>query len=78
MTLFCCRALPLLVFHRQNWNILRPIVVLNDSAVIADLKSAANYVAGVIDPQVNRIESEFAAVILYAACLLACFFFFFF
>ena len=26
-----CRAIPLLVWHRQNWNILRPYVTLNQN-----------------------------------------------
>jgi hypothetical protein len=33
-----CRALPLLVFHRQNWSLLRPIVVANDNNALADLQ----------------------------------------
>lgn len=43
------RALPLLVFHRQNWNLLRPLVAANDATALAELKSMAAFVAGFAD-----------------------------
>jgi len=43
------RALPLLVFHRQNWDVLRPLVDLEDKIAREELVTAANYVCGVTD-----------------------------
>jgi len=46
------RALPLFVMHRQNWNILRPYVTM-DEKELADLKTAGVYCAGFIDSNVK-------------------------
>jgi hypothetical protein len=44
------RALPLLVFHRQNWDILRPYITLQTEEIeINDLKNAGIYIAGFIE-----------------------------
>jgi len=50
------RAIPLLVWHRQNWNILRPYVTLTQPE-IADLTSAGVYVAGFTDPALKSKEN---------------------
>jgi hypothetical protein len=47
------RALPLLVFHRQDWNILRPYVT-SSSTELEELQEAGVYVAGVVDIGVKR------------------------
>jgi len=50
------RGLPLLVWHRQNWNILRPFVTMS-SQELTDLTSAGVYCAGFIDPAVKSQQS---------------------
>ena len=42
----------MLVWQRQNWNIVYPHVEINDVEV-ADLKLAAPYVAGFTDPAIE-------------------------
>eukprot|EP01132_Coremiostelium_polycephalum_P004617 gene4617-5768_t len=49
------RALPLLVFHRQNWNLLRPYVTLSDIE-LKDLSSTGVYCAGFTDPSIKSRE----------------------
>jgi hypothetical protein len=49
------RAFPLFVWHRQNWNILRPYVKLAEQD-LTDLRSAGVYVAGFTDPSVKKRE----------------------
>lgn len=50
------RALPVLVWHRQNWSILYPYVHLED-AELEDLKSSMTYIAGFTDASVEtRVE----------------------
>jgi len=50
------RGLPLLVWHRQNWSILRPYVTLQKNE-IADLVSYGVFVAGFTDPSIRAQES---------------------
>eukprot|EP01112_Ceratiomyxa_fruticulosa_P018831 TRINITY_DN6079_c0_g2_i4.p1 TRINITY_DN6079_c0_g2~~TRINITY_DN6079_c0_g2_i4.p1 ORF type:complete len:357 (-),score=58.92 TRINITY_DN6079_c0_g2_i4:108-1178(-) len=52
------RALPLFVWHRQNWNILRPYITLT-SLEEADLKSTGVYCAGSVDPVIKSREDLF-------------------
>ncbi|XP_074642777.1 DENN domain-containing protein 10-like [Tubulanus polymorphus] len=50
------RTLPLLVWHRHNWDILLPNVDLNENE-INDLKTNGHYIAGFTDPAVeNRMD----------------------
>ncbi|EGC30361.1 hypothetical protein DICPUDRAFT_41536 [Dictyostelium purpureum] len=49
------RAFPLFVFHRQNWNILRPYVTIND-VELKDLTTTGVYVAGFTDPSIKSRE----------------------
>jgi hypothetical protein len=48
----CGRALPVLVWQRQNWNIVYPYVEINEVEV-NDLKTAAPYVAGFTDAAIE-------------------------
>jgi len=50
------RAIPLLVWHRQNWNILRPYVTLTQPE-IAEITAAGVYVAGFTDSSLKSKES---------------------
>jgi|TARA_B110000208_G_scaffold190999_1_gene256423 hypothetical protein len=50
------RALPLLVWHRRDWSILRPLVQLEPSQ-LADLDSAGVYCAGFTDDSVTGREA---------------------
>jgi len=53
------RGIPVFVWHRQNWNILRPFVTLTnnpnseDDEIQKDLLSAGVYVAGFIDANIK-------------------------
>eukprot|EP01111_Echinosteliopsis_oligospora_P008782 TRINITY_DN2480_c0_g1_i1.p1 TRINITY_DN2480_c0_g1~~TRINITY_DN2480_c0_g1_i1.p1 ORF type:complete len:246 (+),score=58.43 TRINITY_DN2480_c0_g1_i1:420-1157(+) len=49
------RAMPMLVWHRQNWNVLRPFMTLSDLEK-ADLKTAGVYVAGTNDDSIKSEE----------------------
>jgi hypothetical protein len=45
-----CRSFPLLGgWHRQNWDLLRPVMGLS-GAEVQDLKDTGVYVAGFCDP----------------------------
>ena len=44
------RGFPVFVWHRQNWNILRPHVDLNSEREISELKAAGVYCAGFTNP----------------------------
>jgi len=46
------RTLPLFVWHRQNWNIVFPLVDLTEME-LADLTSHGTYVAGFTDATVE-------------------------
>lgn len=50
------RAIPLLVWHRQNWNILRPYVTLTQPE-IAEISAAGVFVAGFTDPALKSREN---------------------
>ncbi|CAB3987504.1 Hypothetical predicted protein [Paramuricea clavata] len=51
------RAIPQLVWHRQNWNILHPLIDSNDETDIQNLTSTRYYIAGFTDASVeNRNE----------------------
>jgi hypothetical protein len=47
------RALPCLMWHRQQWDILRPLVNFSNEAEVADLKSSAIYIAGSLESNVK-------------------------
>jgi len=49
------RAFPILVWHRQNWDILRPFMTLSEHE-IADIKTAGVYCAGFVDESVRERE----------------------
>ena len=46
------RTLPLLVWHRQNWNIVYPNVDLNDLE-LDDLATRSTYIAGFTDTAIE-------------------------
>jgi len=50
------RGFPVLVWHRQNWNILRPFVTSTPQE-IAELTSSGVYCAGFFDPSIRSQES---------------------
>jgi hypothetical protein len=56
------RACPLLIWHRQNWNILRPYCTLSPLE-IADLTSAAVYCAGFVDSAAKNREDLYDILI---------------
>eukprot|EP00743_Colponemidia_sp_Colp-15_P003280 GILK01003542.1.p1 GENE.GILK01003542.1~~GILK01003542.1.p1 ORF type:complete len:371 (-),score=66.77 GILK01003542.1:286-1365(-) len=60
--LACIRALPQLVIHRQDWNLLRPVVLLSELQ-LEDLKTAGVYVAGFIDPRIKGREDLYDLLI---------------
>eukprot|EP00731_Ephydatia_muelleri_P020971 Em0013g698a len=47
-----CQTLPLLVWHRQNWNIVYPNVDLNDLE-LDDLATRSTYIAGFTDTAIE-------------------------
>jgi len=49
------RAVPLFVWHRQDWNILRPYMNITEPE-IKEIKDEGIYVAGFIDPTIKRQE----------------------
>ena len=49
------RSLPLFIWHRKNWSILRPYVSLSDKE-IEELSSLGTYVAGFTDQNVQGRE----------------------
>eukprot|EP00004_Rigifila_ramosa_P009545 TRINITY_DN2111_c0_g1_i1.p1 TRINITY_DN2111_c0_g1~~TRINITY_DN2111_c0_g1_i1.p1 ORF type:complete len:348 (-),score=93.28 TRINITY_DN2111_c0_g1_i1:32-1075(-) len=54
------RAMPLLVWHRQNWNILTPFVNINENE-LADLKPP--YVVGSTDARIRGREDLFDVLV---------------
>ncbi|PRP74132.1 FAM45 family protein [Planoprotostelium fungivorum] len=50
-----CRALPVLVWHRQNWDIVRPYVNHSDNE-ISDVQDSQVYIAGFIDESIRERE----------------------
>lgn len=52
--LYYFRAIPQLVWHRQNWDILHPLVDSNDENDLRVLKSNSYYVAGFTDASVEN------------------------
>jgi hypothetical protein len=52
------RAIPLLVWHRQNWNILRPYVTLSQNEV-SEMMASGVYVAGFTDPVLKSKENTY-------------------
>ncbi|KYQ92658.1 FAM45 family protein [Tieghemostelium lacteum] len=52
------RAFPLLVSHRQNWNILRPYVTMSDLE-LKDLTTTGIYCAGFTDPSIKSHEDYY-------------------
>jgi len=53
------RAIPLFVLHRQDWNLLRPLVNIRNQNEISDLTSAGVYVAGFTDNIVKQKEEYY-------------------
>mmetsp|Transcript_12732 Transcript_12732/g.16731 ORF Transcript_12732/g.16731 Transcript_12732/m.16731 type:complete len:353 (+) Transcript_12732:156-1214(+) len=47
------RLLPLFVMSQKNWDILRPLVTLQEAAEEEDLKCAGVYCAGAVDPTIK-------------------------
>ena len=47
------RAIPLFVWHRQNWNVVYPHVTLDRETEMAELNKLGTYVAGFLDPAVQ-------------------------
>eukprot|EP01120_Amphizonella_sp_Union-15-10_P008965 TRINITY_DN330_c0_g1_i2.p1 TRINITY_DN330_c0_g1~~TRINITY_DN330_c0_g1_i2.p1 ORF type:complete len:355 (+),score=56.62 TRINITY_DN330_c0_g1_i2:41-1105(+) len=49
------RAAPLFIWHRQDWNTLRPFMTITEPE-IKDIREEGVYVAGFIDPEIKRQE----------------------
>ena len=49
------RTLPQLVWHRQSWNLLRPLCTLSDKE-ITELQTSGIYVAGFLDPLIRSSQ----------------------
>jgi len=50
------RAFPLFVLHRQDWNLLRPLVNVRNKKEMEDLTHAGVYIAGFTDNMVKQKE----------------------
>jgi len=57
------RAFPIFAWHRQDWNILRPIVDLTHELEVADLRAAGVYCAGISDSAMKN-KTEFYDVLV--------------
>ena len=59
MTCSCVpRSLPALVWHRQNWSVLHPLVELNPEE-LSDLQNSSHYIAGFTDASVESRSVKF-------------------
>jgi hypothetical protein len=59
------RSLPLLTFHRQNFNLLRPLVLADNAAQLAELKQlGAAYVVGVLGAATAATAAALADVVV--------------
>jgi len=56
------RAFPIFVWHRQNWDVLRPFMTLSDIE-LADLKTTGVYCAGFIDELVRDKEELYDVIV---------------
>jgi len=56
------RSFPILVFHRQNWDILRPFMTMSENE-IADIKNSAVYCAGFIDESIRDSEDLYDVIV---------------
>lgn len=56
------RGLPVLVWHRQDWGLLRPWVTLDDQQ-IDELRAAGVFVAGFTDPGVRAMPDLYDVLI---------------
>ena len=58
--------LPQLVWHRQDWGILRPFIALNeggDSVQAQELQSAGVFCAGFVDSNILTNDEQFDVVV---------------
>jgi len=57
-----CRALPVLVWHRQNWDIVRPYV-MNVDEEIQDVKNSQVYIAGFTDESIRERDDLYDVIL---------------
>lgn len=60
------RMLPQLVWHRQQWGILRPYITLNEgsgSVQAEELKSAGVFCAGFVDSNILTNDEHFDVIV---------------
>ncbi|RDD38594.1 Protein FAM45A [Trichoplax sp. H2] len=57
------RTMPLLSWHRQNWDIVHPFIDLSKTNEVFNLKSLQHYVAGVTDPSIEDKEYLFDVLV---------------
>ncbi|EDV19741.1 expressed hypothetical protein [Trichoplax adhaerens] len=55
--------MPLLSWHRQNWDIVHPFIDLSKTNEVFNLKSLQHYVAGVTDPSIEDKEYLFDVLV---------------
>ena len=51
------RTLPQFAWHRRNWELLRPFVMLDHADEVADLRSAGVFIAGITDKDALRANA---------------------
>jgi len=56
------RSFPIFVFHRQNWDILRPFMTLSENE-LADIKSSVVYCAGFMDENIREQEELYDVIV---------------